>query len=36
LANSELERVSLVKELELTVKDKEPDDDDEQDGGDKA
>jgi hypothetical protein len=35
LADSELERVSLVKELDLTVKDKEPDDD-EQDGGNKA
>jgi hypothetical protein len=35
LANPELERVSLVQQLKLTVKDENPGDN-EQDGGDKA
>jgi hypothetical protein len=35
LADSELERVSLVQQLELTVKEENPGDN-EQDGGDKA
>jgi hypothetical protein len=35
LANPELERVSLIKKLKLTVKEENPGDN-EQDGGDKA